>query len=347
VSCSSNSTMPTEPNNLRGSVRSRASGDAVRGMLDRSLLLPLATLMGPGGLRPLKVPRARVTVLMPPSSPRVLLSILAAASELEKRGGRCGRGLRDEKKSGEGGCLLTWNCGALLGKWKGSSECSECRERVCRRRRLCSGSVAGVKALTMSLLLPLPLPLPSPSSVGVNGLFFPATAGGALTAPVEPPRPPTRLCRGPEKGREMESPRSRRTFVAHVGCRVGRGLDGCLGGVAGVDVSGGVCPRGFVAGGFAKMDGGWGKGIDQIESDQNRSDQTRKEMRRCYSVEGSNADQHARPCKALRIQSDAVVSSPASRRNDRTEAEQVLDESKASTLGQSARSAGQIDRRWG
>src|SRR5690242_5519664 len=102
VSCSSSSTTPTDPSRFRGSVRSRESGEAVRAILERSELLPLVTPVVPGGLRPLKVPRANVTVLMPPSSPRVLLNILAAASELENRAGRCGRARLDEKNSGDG-----------------------------------------------------------------------------------------------------------------------------------------------------------------------------------------------------------------------------------------------------
>jgi hypothetical protein len=97
--------MPTEPSNFNGSLFSRASGDVVR---DR--------LSGPGGLRPVNEPLASVTVLMPPSS-CVLLSILAAASELEKRAGSWGRAVREEKKRGEGGwpSRLNW---ARLGKLK-------------------------------------------------------------------------------------------------------------------------------------------------------------------------------------------------------------------------------------
>ncbi len=44
-----------------------------------------------GDLEPAIVPLARVTVFMPPSSSRVLLNILAAASALVRRAGRCGR----------------------------------------------------------------------------------------------------------------------------------------------------------------------------------------------------------------------------------------------------------------
>lgn len=100
--------MPTEPSIRSGSLLSRASGDVVRGRLERSEDLALVPLVGPGGLKPLKVPLARVTVLMPLSS-RVLLSMLAAASELEKRAGSCGRVLREEKKRGEGGWSLWRN----------------------------------------------------------------------------------------------------------------------------------------------------------------------------------------------------------------------------------------------
>jgi hypothetical protein len=85
-----------------GSLLSRESGDAVGATLERSEVRPLAAPGGPGGLRPLNVPLASVTVLMPLSS-RVLLSILAAASLLEKRAGSCGRLFREEKKRGEGG----------------------------------------------------------------------------------------------------------------------------------------------------------------------------------------------------------------------------------------------------
>lgn len=216
VSCSSNSTMPTDPSNRSGS-RSRASGEAVRGRLDRSLFLPLATLVGPGGLNPLKVPRASVTVFMPPSSPRVLLSILAAASPLEKRGGRCGRAVR-EKKSGEGGCPLAWNWAALEKlKWS-----SECRAGFCTRRRLCRGSLAGSWGC---------------GEVGVDletgvkllgtggGRFLPANTGGVLSAPGSP-RPPA-LCGGVVGGRpRLESPRSSRSFGVHEGFGVGSGVEG-------------------------------------------------------------------------------------------------------------------------
>jgi len=60
----------------------------------------------PGGLElPLKVPLARLTVLMEASSLCALLNILAPASELEKRGGSAGRMRLTlfEKKRGEGG----------------------------------------------------------------------------------------------------------------------------------------------------------------------------------------------------------------------------------------------------
>jgi hypothetical protein len=115
VSFSKSSTIPTEPSSLRGSLRSRPSGEAVRGRLDRSEARALGWLLIPGGLMPLKVPRGSWTVLMAVSSPRVLLSILAAASALEKRAGRGGRGLRElEKKSGDGG----WAVPLTLGKSK-------------------------------------------------------------------------------------------------------------------------------------------------------------------------------------------------------------------------------------
>lgn len=86
-SCSSSSTTPIEPSNFKGSALSRESGEAVGSRLEGSGLRPLVELAGAGGLRPVKVPLASDTVLIPLSS-RVLLSILAAASELEKRAGR-------------------------------------------------------------------------------------------------------------------------------------------------------------------------------------------------------------------------------------------------------------------
>ena len=107
-SCSSNSTIPTEPSIRRESSLSLPSGDAVLGMLDLSELRLLSALVAPGGLSPLNVPLASVTVFMPVSSPRVLLSILAAASELENWAGGCGLTRRlFEKKRGDGGCPLS------------------------------------------------------------------------------------------------------------------------------------------------------------------------------------------------------------------------------------------------
>jgi hypothetical protein len=75
----------------------------------------------PGGLRPLNDPLANVTVFMPLSSPRVLLSILAAASPLENLGDSCGlvRPLW-EKKSGDVGWSLSVPAG---GKVNWSSVC--------------------------------------------------------------------------------------------------------------------------------------------------------------------------------------------------------------------------------
>ena len=107
-SCSSNSTIPTEPSIRRESFLSLPSGDAVLGILDLSELRLPSALVVPGGLSPLNVPLASVTVFMPVSSPRVLLSILAAAPELENWAGGCGltRWLF-EKKRGDGGCPLS------------------------------------------------------------------------------------------------------------------------------------------------------------------------------------------------------------------------------------------------
>ena len=130
--------MPIDPSMRNGSLFSRESGDAVGATLERSEVRPLAPPGGPGGLRPLNVPLASVTVLMPLSS-RVLLSILAAASLLEKRAGNCGRVFREEKKRGEVGWPSRRNC-ALLEKLKRSREY---RERGCAFRRLCKGSLAG------------------------------------------------------------------------------------------------------------------------------------------------------------------------------------------------------------
>jgi hypothetical protein len=117
-SCSNTSTIPIELSSRRCSFLSRSSGETTLELLARSELRVLVT---PGGLRPLKVPRARVTVLMPLSSPLVLLSILAAASELENRGASGGRLPRElEKKRGDGGwpVLVTWG-----GRWKWSRKC--------------------------------------------------------------------------------------------------------------------------------------------------------------------------------------------------------------------------------
>jgi hypothetical protein len=57
-----------------------------------------------GGLAELMLPRASFTVVTPPGSSRALSSIVAAASELEKVGGRIGRCLGlCEKNNGDGG----------------------------------------------------------------------------------------------------------------------------------------------------------------------------------------------------------------------------------------------------
>lgn len=211
VSCSNSSIMLTEDSSLNGSrsCLSRASGDAVRGMLDRSLLLPLALLVVAGGLRPLKAPLARCTVLMPPSSPCVLLSILAAASPLEKRGARWGRELR-EKKSGDGG---------------GSAAVDEVRERSTEyrgarwmRRRLCRGSLAGEVAESRS------------AGVAGGRLFLPATTGGvcsATAAPSSPPAPAPAPALPPAL--ELSAPRSSRRFGVHVGARSGACVCVCRG----------------------------------------------------------------------------------------------------------------------
>lgn len=176
VSCSSNSTIPTEPSIRRGSFRSLPSGDAVRGRLERSEVLPLGTLVGPGGLNPLYVPRARLTVLTTLSSPRVLLNMVAAASELEKRAGRWGRARRalEEKKRGEVGWPVSKSIRvAVLGKLGRSRLCLV---REGNRRRLCRGSTtACVECIELEALVE-----------GVTAeradLFFPARAGGVLRA---------------------------------------------------------------------------------------------------------------------------------------------------------------------
>lgn len=85
------------------------------------------------------MPLARVTVLMLLSS-RVLLSMLAAASELEKRGGRLRRIVREEKKRGEGGSAAGPGGRAVLEKVKRSREYRDGGRAL---RRLCRGSVAG------------------------------------------------------------------------------------------------------------------------------------------------------------------------------------------------------------
>lgn len=168
VSCSSSSTMPTEPRRRSGSLLSRPSGEAAGARLERSELLPLVVVVvatggGPGGLNPAKVPLASVTVLMPLSS-RVLLSILAAASELEKRAGRKGRMRREcEKNSGDGGwpSPCSW-CWRAKPKWS-----SECRVRL-TRRRFSRGSVEGAVLCG--------------SWEGSPWRFLPATAGGVFSS---------------------------------------------------------------------------------------------------------------------------------------------------------------------
>lgn len=217
-SASSNSTRPTEPKKRKGSPLSLASGEVAGARLDLSEVLSLGMLDGPGGLKPLKVPRARVTVRIPPSS-RALLSILAAASELEKRAGNRGRMLRAEKKSGEGG-WPSWMEWALRfrGKWP-----RECLPRMWRRRRLCRGSLAG-----------------SPNDEGAGaamgeyanvdseGRFRPATAGGVRT--VYGPPVPLSWCSGAEPARRDASGSS----SGNVGVHGGRyALEGCWRGVRG------------------------------------------------------------------------------------------------------------------
>jgi hypothetical protein len=207
--------MPTEPSSRRGS---RASGDDV---LARSLLLPLATL-APGGVKPLKVPRASVTVLMPPSSPCVLLSILAAASELLNRAGRCGRRLRDEKKSGDGGSTLGRN-DASIAKLKLSSDR---RAKPCRRRRLWRGSLTGSCECARVT-----------SADAGSSRFVPATAGGVFGG-------------GRELCSRSEAPRSSGRAGVHGDC--GRSSDG--------GVSFWLSWCGFDVELLEKMDGGGGSG---------------------------------------------------------------------------------------
>jgi hypothetical protein len=130
------------------------------------------------------VPRASVTVLIPSSSPRALPSILAAASELEKRAGNRGRALRDEKKRGEGGCPVGVSCTLLDKRWP----------RRCRLRRLCCGSLPGVVARTGA-------DEGVASNVGGKGRFCPAS---------------TRL--PPSSPREMEPVGSGSSCAGHGGC---------------------------------------------------------------------------------------------------------------------------------
>jgi hypothetical protein len=100
--------MPLNPLELSFPPLLPDSGLELRAVNTRSkLLLAYGALVGipiaptPGVLT---VPRARLTVLTWLSSARVLLSILAAASPLEKRGGSVGRGLGLLlKNSGDGG----------------------------------------------------------------------------------------------------------------------------------------------------------------------------------------------------------------------------------------------------
>jgi hypothetical protein len=140
-------------------------------------------------------PRARLTVLTWESSPRAFDSILAAASELEKRGGRLGLGRRLWlKNSGDGGPRSACNCAALREKpsrkcfGRGLTLClarffngSEVSARSCNGltagrflldvvfcHSATGGGVFGPTALTLTLLA-LALPLRSFSMDGGGG----------------------------------------------------------------------------------------------------------------------------------------------------------------------------------
>lgn len=99
--------MPTWPSSLVDSEDSPASGesnlDPCRSTEARLLGIGLVAV----GL-PVKEPRASVTVFTPVSSDLVLLNILAAASELENRGGSKGLAFDGvlEKNRGDGGVVV-------------------------------------------------------------------------------------------------------------------------------------------------------------------------------------------------------------------------------------------------
>ena len=196
-------------------------------MLERSELLPLGTLVAPGGLSPLNVPRASVTVFMALSSPRVLLSIFSAASELEKRAGRWGLMRRElEKKSGEGGWPEFLRL-ADLGKLKWSSVCLE---RVGSRRRLCRGSLSGWGGVSSCASV----------SVGRVERFLPAIAGGVLmaAAPRQTPPPPVTAA---EAARRWDLCCSADGGGIHMRWAECDALSGFSTGVRGLNASGGCC----------------------------------------------------------------------------------------------------------
>lgn len=108
-SCSSNSTIPIELS-CCSTLKPLTSGLLLLTVELLSRLRRLALLGAEVGKKPagpgvVTLPRAKLTVLTWESSFRALLSILAAASELEKRAGSCGRWRRGVllKNSGLGG----------------------------------------------------------------------------------------------------------------------------------------------------------------------------------------------------------------------------------------------------
>jgi len=95
------------------------SGESSREELYRSADARLLGVGLPAGGLFVYDPRANLTVFTADSSDDVLLNILAAASELEKRGGKIGRAFDGvfEKKRGEGGVVVLIDGPVKLNFW--------------------------------------------------------------------------------------------------------------------------------------------------------------------------------------------------------------------------------------
>lgn len=111
--------MPIWLNSLAPSEVSATSGESNREELYRSADARLLGVGLPAGGLLVNDPLANLTVLTADSSDDVLLNILAAASELEKRGGRTGRAFDGvlEKKRGDGGVVVLIDGPAKLKFW--------------------------------------------------------------------------------------------------------------------------------------------------------------------------------------------------------------------------------------